>query len=101
MTNHAYSGGHVILVLGLAHGALGSRLGQGQAGEAGTQKSGVSGISLSRAEGAAWRRTGRGASGMTSGVGCVGRTAPRRRPARLWIAGRDGENGRDGTLRQA
>ena len=31
-------------------GALGQRLGQGQAREAGTEKSGVSGISLSRAE---------------------------------------------------
>ena len=51
MTNHAYSGGHVILVLELGHGTLGSRLGQGAAREAGTEKSGVSGISLSRAKG--------------------------------------------------
>jgi hypothetical protein len=36
-------------VFGLGHGALGSRLGRAQAREAGTEKSGVSGISLSRA----------------------------------------------------
>ena len=34
---------------GRGHSALGQRLGQGQAREAGTEKSGVSGISLSRA----------------------------------------------------
>jgi hypothetical protein len=38
-------------VFGLGHGALGLRLGQGQAREAGTEKSDVSGISLSRAKG--------------------------------------------------
>ena len=37
------------MVLGYGHGALGSRLGQGQAREAGTEKSDVSGTNLSRA----------------------------------------------------
>lgn len=36
-------------LLGVGMGALGRRLGQGQAQEAGTEKSCVSGISLSRA----------------------------------------------------
>ena len=56
--------------LGLGMGALGSRLGQGQARETGTEKSGVSGISLSRAKGqfGVIRRGPQACAGLISGT---------------------------------